>query len=41
MAVSYLAVSEWNGLGLVSAHIVINAFLEFPGNQSSIFPATL
>lgn len=36
-----LAVSEWNGLGLVSAHVVIDAFLELLGDQSSVFPATL
>lgn len=41
LGVIYLAVSGWNGLGLVSAHVVSDAFLKLFGNQSAIFPATL
>lgn len=40
-ATCYLAVSRWNGLGLVSAHIIIYAFLKLLGYQSTIFPTTL
>lgn len=40
-AVGYLAVSGWNGLRLVSAHVVIDTLLELFGNQSTIFPAAL
>lgn len=41
LAVGYLAIPGWNSLWLVSAHVIINAFLELFGNQSTIFPATL
>lgn len=37
----YLALSGWNGLGLVSAHVVIDAPLELLSDQSAIFPAAL
>lgn len=38
---TYLTVSEWNGLGLVSAHVVVDAFLELLGDQSSVLPTAL
>lgn len=38
---TYLAVSGWNGLGLVSTHVVIDAPLELLSNQSAVFPAAL
>lgn len=41
METIYLAVPEWNSLGLVSAHVVTDAFLELFGNQSTILPTTL
>lgn len=41
LAVPYLTVSGWNGLGLVSAHVVINAPLKLLGNQTSVLPAAL
>ena len=37
----YLAVSERNVLGLVSAHVVVDAFLELPADESAVLPAAL
>lgn len=38
---SYLAVSEGNGLRLVSAHVIVYTLLELPGYEGSILPAAL
>lgn len=39
--VCYLAVSGGNGLGLVSAHVVVDTFLKLLPNQGAVLPAAL